>query len=87
MERFLAAQEEARAAERGLQELSQEELAAQTDRGNSIGGGGCLGEKGSDEPSPQPAPKQKGKAASSTTKGSSSSDLDCSDFGTREQAQ
>ena len=83
VDRFLAAQEEARTAGRGLWGLSDEELAAQTDRGNGVGGDGCTDETASS----QPAPKQKGKAASSTTKSSSSGDLDCSDFGTQEQAQ
>lgn len=87
VDRFRTAQEGARAAGRGLWGLSAEELAAQTDRDNGIGGGGCPGEEESDELAPQSTPKQKGKSASSTTKGSSSSDLDCSDFGTREQAQ
>ena len=83
VDRFRTAQEEARADGRGLWSLSTEELAAQTDRGNGIGGGGCT-----DEATPtQPAPKQKGKAASSPAKSPSSGDLDCSDFGTREQAQ
>ena len=41
VDRFLTAQEEARTAGQGLWSLSDEELAAQTDRGNGIGGGGC----------------------------------------------
>jgi micrococcal nuclease len=57
VDRFLAAQEEARAAGRGFWGLSPEELAAQTDRGNGIGGGGCLGKEQAAEPAPQPQPQ------------------------------
>jgi micrococcal nuclease len=82
--RFLAAQEEARTAGQGLWGLSAEELDAQTDRGNGIGGGECTGDA---NPS-QSGSKQKGKAPPSPAKSSpSSGDLDCSDFGTQEQAQ
>jgi len=84
VDRFLAAQEEARAAALGIWGLSAEELAAQTDRDNGIGGGGCP-EK---EEAAGPAPKQEGKkTASSPAKSPSPGDLDCSDFDTREQAQ
>ncbi len=41
VDRFLAAQGEARAAGLGIWGLSEEELATQTERGNGIGGGGC----------------------------------------------
>lgn len=62
VDRFLAAQEEARTAERGLWGLSAEELTAQTDRGNGIGGGGCLEEvaaqpKAPPQPQSQPKPR------------------------------
>ncbi len=84
VDRFLAAQEEARAVALGIWGLSAEELAAQTDRDNGIGGGGCP-EK---EEAAGPAPKQEGKkTASSPAKSPSPGDLDCSDFDTREQAQ
>jgi micrococcal nuclease len=46
-DRFLAAQREARAANRGLCDLWAGELRQQTDRGNGIGGG-CSGS----EPAP-----------------------------------
>ncbi len=84
VDRFLAAQEEARTAGQGLWGLSAEELDAQTDRGNGIGGGECT-----DDANPsQSASKQKGKATPSPAKSSpSSGDRDCSDFGTQEQVQ
>jgi micrococcal nuclease len=44
VERFEEAQEEARSQDRGLWGLSEEELAAQTDRDNGIGGGECVTE-------------------------------------------
>ncbi|MCA1739889.1 MAG: thermonuclease family protein [Actinobacteria bacterium] len=81
VDRFLAAQEAARPAGKGLWGLSAEELATETDRGNGIGGDECTQE------ATQPAPKQKAKTTPSPTKSSSSDDLDCSDFGTQEQAQ
>jgi Staphylococcal nuclease homologue len=68
VDRFLAAQEEARNAGKGLWVLSAEELAAETDRGNRIGGDECTQE------ATQPAPKQKAKTTPSTTKSSSSDD-------------
>lgn len=63
-DRFRAAQEEARSARRGLWGLSEEELAAQTDRGNGIGGGECVAEdtqpnettNSAAQPSPSPPP-------------------------------
>jgi len=58
VDRFLAAQEGARATGRGLWGLSPEELAAQTDRGNGIGGGECVEEAAqSKSPPPQPQPR------------------------------
>jgi micrococcal nuclease len=59
VDRFLAAQEEARAAGRGLWGLSAEELAAQTDRDNGIGGGGCPEEAAEPVPQPKPRPQPK----------------------------
>lgn len=64
-DRFRTAQEEARSAGRGLWGLSDEELAAQTDRGNGIGGGECVTEEtqpnetianSPTQPSPSPPP-------------------------------
>ena len=58
VDRFLVAQEGARATGRGLWSLSPEELAAQTDRGNGIGGGECAEEATqSKSPPPQPQPR------------------------------
>ena len=57
VERFLAAQDEARAMGRGLWGLSPEELAAQTDRGNGIGGGECVEEVAQQKSPPQPQPR------------------------------
>src|SRR5215213_1885080 len=48
-ERFLEAQREARAANRGLWGLSAAELCQQTDRGNGIGGG-CSGSESESQP-------------------------------------
>src|SRR5215211_5937026 len=69
VDRFLAAQEGARATGRGLWGLSPEELAAQTDRGNGIGGGECVEEvvqikapPPQPQPQPQPKPQPKSKA-------------------------
>jgi micrococcal nuclease len=59
VDRFLAAQEEARTAGRGLWGLSDEELVAQTDRGNGIGGGGCAAEATPSQPAPQPPAPEK----------------------------
>jgi Excalibur calcium-binding domain len=58
----------------GIWELSAEELSAQTDRGNGIGGGGC------EQPeTAQPQPAQQTPSAGP--------DLDCNDFATQEEAQ
>ena len=75
VDRFLAAQEEARMAGRGLWGLSAAELAAQTDRGNGIGGDGCAQETAQSEP----------ETPSRSTP--SSADLDCSDFASQAEAQ
>ena len=76
VDRFLEAQREARAANRGLWGLSAEEQCQQTDRGNGIGGG-CLGS----EPEPTPA-------SQSASPGSEvDSNLDCASFDTHEEAQ
>jgi len=60
---FRAAQEEARAAGRGLWGLSAEQLAQQTDRDNGIGGAGCTQKsqpkaplKQQPQPTPEPTP-------------------------------
>ncbi len=78
VDRFLAAQEEARAVGSGLWGLSAEDLAAQTDRDNGIGGGGCSGR---DTSQPQQKTKQPQVSASEQ-------DLyDCGDFQYQEDAQ
>lgn len=78
VDRFLAAQEEARVAALGMWGLSSEDLSAQTDQGNDIGGGGC------DQPQtaqPQQEPQQPQAPASEQ-------DLyDCGDFQYQEDAQ
>ena len=76
VDRFLEAQREARAANRGLWGLSAAELCQQTDRDNGIGGG-C---SGSEPESPA--------ASQSASPGSGAdSDLDCASFATHEEAQ
>jgi micrococcal nuclease len=78
VDRFLAAQEEARVAALGMWGLSSEDLSAQTDQGNGIGGGGC------DQPQtaqPQLEPQQ-------PQAPTSEQDLyDCGDFQYQEDAQ
>jgi hypothetical protein len=76
VDRFLAAQREAREANRGLWGLSAGELCQQTDRDNGIGGG-C---SGSEPESPA--------ASQSASPGSEvDSNLDCASFETHEEAQ
>lgn len=76
VDRFLEAQREARAANRGLWGLSASELCQQTDRGNGIGGG-CSGS----EAEPQPGYQ------SPSAGYSEDSNLDCANFETHEEAQ
>jgi micrococcal nuclease len=76
MDRFLAAQREARAANRGLWGLSAGELCQQSDRGNGIGGG-CSGDQSESPPASQSA------SAGATQ----DSNLDCGGFETHEEAQ
>jgi len=73
VERFLVAQEGARATGAGLWSLSPEELAAQTDRGNGIGGE-CTQPKAPQEAEPPVQSPPEG-------------DLDCRDFTTQAEAQ
>jgi micrococcal nuclease len=75
-ERFLEAQREARAANRGLWGLSTGELCQQTDRGNGIGGG-CSGSETESPPASQSASAGSG----------ADSNLDCAGFETHEEAQ
>jgi hypothetical protein len=75
-ERFLEAQREARARNRGLWGLSAGELCKQTDRGNGIGGG-CP-DTASESPSAVP---------SASAGGGGNTNLDCGHFATREEAQ
>ncbi len=79
VDRFLAAQREARAANRGLWGLSAGELCQQSDRGNGIGGG-CSGS----EPEPTPA-SQSANAAHGESQ--VDSNLDCGGFATHQEAQ
>ena len=75
VDRFLADQQVARVRGLGIWGLSAEELSAQTDRGNGIGGGGCTQQE---TKKPEPAQRTP----------SISSDLDCTtDFATQEEAQ
>jgi micrococcal nuclease len=83
VERFLAAQLEARSVGTGLWSLSPEELAAQTDRGNGVGGGGCL-RKDAAAPKTPEQPKAQPKQAPAAPAGG---DVDCSDFSSWEEAQ
>jgi micrococcal nuclease len=76
VDRFLEAQREARAANRGLWGLSAGELCQQTDRGNGIGGG-CSGSES------QPQPGDESPSAGS----GADSNLDCASFATHEEAQ
>jgi micrococcal nuclease len=76
VDRFLEAQREARAANRGPRGLSAGELCQQTDRGNGIGGG-CSGSE------PQSQPDNQSASAGSAQ----DSDLDCASFDTHEQPQ
>jgi micrococcal nuclease len=75
-DRFLEAQREARAANRGLWGLPAGELCQQTNRGNGIGGG-CSGSESETQPEDQ-----------STSAGSGAdSNLDCASFTYQEEAQ
>lgn len=85
VDRFLEAQREARAANRGLWGLSRAELCRQTDRGNDIGAGtpGCTG---ASEPAPEtePAPPA---PSGDIPPPPPDGNYDCADFETQEQAQ
>jgi micrococcal nuclease len=76
VDRFLEAQREARAANRGLWGLSAGELCQQTDRDNGIGGG-CSGSESESSPASQPP----------SAGNSADSNLDCAGFETHEEAQ
>jgi hypothetical protein len=87
VDRFLEAQREARAANRGLWGLSAGELCQQTGRGNGIGGG-CSGSdssthKGCSGSESQPQPGYESPSAGS----GADSNLDCANFDTHEEAQ
>jgi micrococcal nuclease len=79
VDRFLNAQREARAANRGLWGLSAGELCQQTDRGNGIGGG-CSGSESESQPEDN---------SDSSVSGANPQDtnLDCAGFETHEEAQ
>jgi micrococcal nuclease len=76
VDRFLEAQREARAANRGLWGLSAGEICQQTDRGNGIGGG-CSGSESESLPASQSASAGNG----------GDSNLDCANFETHDEAQ
>jgi micrococcal nuclease len=76
VDRFLEAQREARAANRGLWGLSAAELCQQTDRNNGIGGG-CSGSE----------PEAPAASQSASPGSGGDSDLDCASFDTHEEAQ
>jgi micrococcal nuclease len=76
VDRFLEAQREARAANRGLWGLSAGELCQQTDRGNGIGGGCSVSETES-----QPDYQSDGAGSAQDT------NLDCASFENHEEAQ
>src|SRR5829696_417726 len=76
VDRFLEAQREARAANRGLWGLSAAELCQQTDRNNGIGGG-CSGSEAESPAASQSASPESG----------ADSNLDCASFGTHPEAQ
>lgn len=92
MDRFLAAQRQARNAERGLWGFSRAALCQQSDRGNGIGEGSpeCDGAVSPDslQPTPEPSPSS---GTSSDASGipplPSDGNYDCADFATRKQAQ
>jgi len=73
-ERFLEAQREARAANRGLWGLSAGELCKHTDRGNGIGGG-CSGSE------------SQSVTGSASAGSGADSNLDCASFAYQEDAQ
>jgi hypothetical protein len=73
-ERFLEAQKEARAANRGLWGLSASNLCKHTDRGNGIGGG-CNGSE------------SRSVDGSASAGSGGDSNLDCASFATQEEAQ
>jgi micrococcal nuclease len=79
VDRFLEAQREARAANRGLWGLSAGELCEQTDRGNGIGGG-CSGYESESQPDYQSDGEGSGANSVDTN-------LDCASFETHEEAQ
>jgi micrococcal nuclease len=76
VDRFLEAQREARAANRGLWGLSAAELCQQTDRNNGIGGG-CSGSE----------PESPAASRSASPESGGDSNLDCASFDTHEEAQ
>jgi len=76
VDRFLAAQREAREANRGLWGLSAAELCQQTDRNNGIGGG-CSGSEAESPAASQSASPESG----------ADSNLDCASFETHAEAQ
>jgi micrococcal nuclease len=91
VDRFLADQEEARTAERGLWGLSAAELSQETDRGNNIGGGGCpkkatQPEQQNPEPSPS-SPPQPTSSLTPTPALSGGGRHTCKDFATWAEAQ
>ena len=79
LDRFEAAQEEARSVPLGIWALGSDQLALLTDRGNGVGTGGCSPtEPTPPEPAPEPSP---------TPAPLSLGDSDCSDYASQLEAQ
>lgn len=92
VDRFLAAQRQARAAGAGLWGLPPAEKCDLANRGNGIGEGapGCSAgaQQPAQPPATQPAPQpQQPAPAPAPSAPSASGDLDCSDFSTQAEAQ
>jgi micrococcal nuclease len=83
-DRFLAAQEQARAEGAGLWGLSADQLCQLEDRDNGIGGGCAAPEP---TPEPEPSPEPAAPAANGIPPLPADGDYNCSDFETQAQAQ
>ena len=86
-DRFLEAQRQAREANRGLWDLSEDRLCQLADRGNGIGGG-CENAPSEPESAPEPEPSQESNPGGGGIPPlPEDGDYNCSDFETQEQAQ
>ena len=81
LDRFEAAQEEARSVPLGIWALGSDQLALLPDRGNGVGAGGCAPAEPT-PPEPEPAPE-----LSPTPAPPSLGDSDCSDYASQLEAQ